>query len=68
MYHSFFRKNKINGFVKILGSVVLRYNEESLMPLRTILWGSFPQESLRDTSFKNDIFSPFYETVKIKET
>jgi len=61
MYHSFFRKNKINGFVKILGSVVLRYNEESLMPLRTILWGFF-------TSFKNDIFSPFYETVKIKET
>ncbi|MCD6440935.1 MAG: hypothetical protein J7L86_04010, partial [Candidatus Marinimicrobia bacterium] len=46
-----------DGFVKSLGSVILSDNEESLMPLRTMLWRFF-------TSFKNDIFSPFYETVK----
>ncbi|MCD6440161.1 MAG: hypothetical protein J7L86_00005, partial [Candidatus Marinimicrobia bacterium] len=43
-----------------LGSVILSDNEESLMPLRTMLWRFF-------TSFKNDIFSPFYETIKIIE-
>jgi len=50
MCHSFLKKNKIDGFVKSLGSVVLSDNEESLMPLRTMLWRFF-------TSFKNDIFS-----------
>jgi len=33
-------------------------DEESIMPLRTILWRFF-------TSFKNDIYFPFYETITI---
>ena len=49
---------EVAGFVKSLGSVILSDNEESLMPLRTMLWRFF-------TSFKNDIFSPFYETILI---
>jgi len=39
--------------------IILSDNEESLMPLRTMLWRFF-------TSFKNDIFSPFYETINFE--
>jgi len=44
-------KVKFDGFVKSPGSVILSDNEESLIPLRIILWRFF-------TSFKNDIFFP----------